>query len=736
MDGIKGNSDPVLPLPSVDQRLQLKELENQITSTLDQVREAEVVKEENQWRQSRLATMSEPPKDGLAAYYEFSDNLADTSGHIPDAKVKGGVGYEEGPVGQAAELDETELDFGQAGDFDRDKPFALALWVNQSSSKAVKLLQRRDGSENWMGYELATEDPSSSGGRQFDFYIVIRLAHRWPDDAIEVRSKDRVLSRSSSHLVMNYDGSSKAAGLKLYLNAQPIETEVVKDHLAGSFRTQASLSIGSKNLGKAFTGQIDDLRLYTRALASGEIENLAIQLPGRALLAELAGKPVEAISTLQPEEPPVEPEGAIKDEKVKSKEEEEAERLASRLDRQQARLSEYYLTREAPEQYRKAYARLKDLRAEKEKLQQAIPTTMIMVEMKKPRETFLLERGQYDNPKEKVVPGVPTFLSPLPKGEPLDRLTLAKWLVDPKNPLPARVEVNRYWQGYFGTGIVKTVEDFGAQGERPSHPELLDWLATEFIRTGWDVKAMQRLIVTSATYRQSSRMTQEMVERDPENRLLARGPRLRLSAEAVRDNALAVSGLLNGKVGGRSVYPYQAQGVWEEMSPGLGYDTEAYQPGTGQDLYRRSLYTVWKRGVPPPSLTAFDAPDRTKCTARRNVTNTPLQALVLLNDPTYVEASRALAQRAILEAGPDSLDRVNFAFRCVTERSPQLKEREVLLQIAQKELAHYQQDQASALKLLAVGELKSDAKVDPIELAAWTAVTRLILNLDETITKQ
>ena len=736
MDGIKGNADPVLPLPSTEQEQKLRELEDQIASTLAQVPEKKVVSEQNQWRQSQLAARFEPSKNGLTACYQFEGNLAESAHHLQDAKANGQVGYVDGPVGQAAEFDETEVDFGPAGDFHRDKPFALALWVNQSSSKGVKLLQKRDGAENWKGYEVATEDPVSSGARQFRFRVVIRLARQWPDDALEVRSKDQVLPRSSTHLVVNYDGSGKAGGVSLYVDGKPVEMESLKDRLIGSFRTPVPLAIGKKDLGRPFTGEIDDLRIYSRTLEAGEIEGLMIQLPASALLTELAAKPAKEIPSLQPEKPPAEPEGAIMDEKVKSKEEEEAEAQATRVDRLQERLSEYYLTHEAPDPHRKAYARLKELRTEKEKLQKSIPTAMVMAEMNKPRETFLLGRGQHDNPKEKVLPGVPTFLLPLPKQAPLNRLTLAKWLVNPKNPLPARVEVNRYWQAYFGTGIVKTSEDFGSQGERPSHPELLDWLATEFIRTKWDVKGMQRLIVTSATYRQSSRIAQGLVERDPENRLLSRGPRLRLSAEAIRDNALAVSGLLNDKIGGPSVFPYQPEGLWEEMAPGLDYDTETYRQSTGQDLYRRSLYTVWKRNMPPPSMATLDAPDRTKCSTRRNVTNTPLQALVLLNDPTYVEASRVLAQRVILEAGPDLLKRIDFAFRLATGRHPQLKEREVLFEIAQAELAHYQQDSQSALKVLGVGDLKRDSKIDPAELAAWTTVTRVILNLDETITRQ
>jgi Protein of unknown function (DUF1553) len=298
------------------------------------------------------------------------------------------------------------------------------------------------------------------------------------------------------------------------------------------------------------------------------------------------------------------------------------------------------------------------------------------------------------------------------------------------------VTVNRYWQSYFGVGIVKTAEDFGSQGELPSHPELLDWLATEFVRTGWDIKAMQRLIVTSATYRQSSRVAPDLLEKDPENRLLARGPRFRMSAEMVRDNALAVSGLLNPDVGGPSVYPYQPKGLWEEMAFGEIFTGQSYTPGSGKDLYRRSMYTTWKRTVPPPSLSMFDAPDREKCTARRARTNTPLQALVLLNDPTYVEAARALAQRVIKEAGNDPVKRINVAFNLVTARKPQPSEVNILLQLAKQQQEDYRHKKELSQKLVAVGESKADPALNVTDLAAWTTVASTILNLDETITKE
>ena len=384
--------------------------------------------------------------------------------------------------------------------------------------------------------------------------------------------------------------------------------------------------------------------------------------------------PAQEIASLQPEKPPEDVQIGMEAQPKPRKQKEKALEEG-----RQTRLTEYFLKYGAPEKERQLYAQLKDLRTKKTTLEDAIPTVMIMAEMKKPRDTFILGRGQYDNPKDKVTAGVPAFLPPMAPGLPMNRLGLAKWIVSPANPLTARVAVNHFWQEYFGTGIVKTSEDFGSQGEPPSNPQLLDWLATEFVRTGWNVKAMQRLIVTSATYRQSSRVTPELAERDPENRLLARGPRFRLPAELIRDNALAVSGLLDDRIGGPSVFPYQPKGLWEEMAFGAGFTGQTYTESTGRDLYRRSMYTVWKRTVPPPALVTFDAPDREKCTARRSVTNTPLQALVLLNDPTYVEAARFLAARMLTQGGKTPAGRINYAFRLATGRIPDPQERAVLL---------------------------------------------------------
>ena len=367
-------------------------------------------------------------------------------------------------------------------------------------------------------------------------------------------------------------------------------------------------------------------------------------------------------------------------------------------------------------------------------LAKEIPATLVSEELKEPRQAHVMKRGEYDQPGEPVERGVPAILPPVPADAPKNRLGFAQWLVGEENPLPARVTVNRYWQRYFGVGLVKTSEDFGSQGEQPTHPKLLDWLAVEFQRSGWDVKHMQRLIVTSATYRQSSKASPEEYAADPENRLLARGPRFRLDAEAVRDNALAVSGLLAEKVGGPSVKPYQPLGIWKAV----GYtssNTANFKQDHGDALYRRSLYTFWKRTAPPPTLQMLDAPTREICTARRSRTNTPLAALALMNDVQFFEAARGLAERAMIESGPAVKDRVGYAFQLATSRQPSDFESRVLVRQYEAQLAAYHVNVEAAKKVLHVGDSPVPEGLDPVELAAWTLVANVILNLDETMTK-
>jgi hypothetical protein len=413
-----------------------------------------------------------------------------------------------------------------------------------------------------------------------------------------------------------------------------------------------------------------------------------------------------------------------------------------RSEKDQLALRTWYRGQFIPE-FRATANQLEKLRKDRDTYLTRVPNTMVMQELLKPRTTRILVRGQYDKFGEEVRPNTPTALPPMRNDEPRNRLGLAEWMVDPANPLMARVTVNRLWQSFLGTGLVKTPGDFGTQGDMPSHPELLDWLACQF-RDGddttpkWDVKAMVRMIVTSSTYRQSSRLTPELVARDPEDRWLERGPRFRLNAEFIRDQALAISGLLNDQIGGQSVFPYQPKGLWEELmsrADGAKWTAQVYTPSHGKDLYRRSMYTFWKRTSPPPALSTFDAPDREVCTVKRSRTNTPLQALVLWNDPTYVEASRKMAERVMTEAGPSVDQRLKFAFGLATSRPPTDRELSVLRQVFQTQLDAYRNDPMAIEKLLGVGESPRNLELDPTRLAAWTMVCSTILNLDETVTR-
>jgi hypothetical protein len=493
-------------------------------------------------------------------------------------------------------------------------------------------------------------------------------------------------------VLVTYDGSRIASGVKVFVNGAPCKLRVQLDDLNQSFDTAAPFRIGAGG-GPAsrFSGRIGDVRIYSRTLSAAQAAALAVP----EAVATIANLPAE-----------------------------------KRTAGQARKLRTAYLELQAPAEIQEAYRQVDELRQKRQRYVDRLPTTMVMRERPVPRETHVLVRGQYDRPGVKVTPGTPAVLSPWPAGQRPDRLGFARWLVDPQNPLTARVAVNRIWQMLFGTGIVKTVDDFGAQGEWPSHPELLDYLAVEFIQSGWNVKGLLRRIVTSSTYRQSSRLTAEGLKRDPENRLLGRGPRIRLSAEMIRDQALASSGLLVERLGGPSARPYQPGELWRELA-----DTD-YQRDSGPGLYRRGLYTFWKRTVAPPAMITFDAAGREACSVRETRTNTPLQALNLMNDVTFVEATRVLAQRILREGGTSASERLTLAFRLVLARKPQPAELKVLLAGLRRHQTHYQQDREAARKLVSAGEAPREQSLDVVELAAWTAVCGVILNLDEAITKE
>ena len=409
----------------------------------------------------------------------------------------------------------------------------------------------------------------------------------------------------------------------------------------------------------------------------------------------------------------------------------------SRSSRAKGNLAKYYREKVSAE-YQDLKKAVSDLEGKRADFKKQIPTSMVMAQMDSPRDTFVLVRGQYDQHGDKVTPGVPASLPPLPEGVPANRLGLARWLIAPDNPLVARVTVNRFWALVMGAGIVKTANDFGTKGSLPTHPELLDWLTTDFVQHGWDVKRLMKMLVTSATYRQSAKITPEVIEKDPYNLYFARGPRFRLSAEEIHDTALAVSGLLVNSIGGAAVFPYQPPGLWEELSSrkdSKNWSAQFYTQSHGDGLYRRGIYTFWKRTSPPPSLQAFDAPDRETCIVQRDRTSTPLQALVLMNDPTYVEASRKLAERMITEAGPETNDRITYAFRLAASRYPSQEELVLLGGLFEQQLTRFQKNPDAAQRLLGVGESGRNESLDPAEHAAWTSVASIILNLDETITK-
>ncbi len=701
LDGRTGNAAPLLALPSPAEQQRLDVLDATIATRVRALEDTVVAPLQTAWEKaaSSTAAAGEGTRGAPTAHYELDGSFSDISGRYQHARtIAGDPTFDAGRLGRAVTFDgDTEVSFGNVGRVDRTAPSSLAFWMRGRGSLPMDVLQKVEVSgavRRGHGWRFA--DVVLVGIQRWAARLTITIASDAPGRAIEIRTRERLTLGDWYHVALTHDGSGTAAGLRLYVNGRPFDTDIVQNSLSGSAATDAPLRIGSKALGSPFVGQIDDLRAYDRVLAPTEVEDLAIHYPARVAMSGVSGR---------------------------------------RTREQSTELREYFLTHAAPGPLRTANTELKALRAQRLALEQTIPTTMVMSELGKPRETFVLARGDYRNQTEKVQPGVPAMLPALPKDAPANRLTLAKWLVDPAHPLTARVAVNRFWQMYFGHGIVKTQEDFGVQGESPVHPELLDWLATEFIRTGWDMRAMQRLIVTSATYRQSSKVTPALIEKDPENRLLARAPRLRLPAEMIRDTALAASGLLNGEIGGPSVLPYQPKGLWEELAFGEGFSAQAYEQSHGKDLYRRGMYTFWKRTAPPASMATFDAPDREKCTARRGLTNTPLQALVLLNDPTYVEAARALAERALIEGGRDDASRLTFAFRLATARRPSLAEAGVLRALLTKQLATFRRDRNAALQLLSVGESPRNVRLDPAVHAAWTTVASAILNLDETITK-
>lgn len=690
-----GNSPPIIKAPTRQQQAELEELDRKLSAAeLHLARlNPEVEASQASWEKSLKGTppIHWAPSRGLAAYFALDGTAAGQGSgaggqaNILESKFAAGeAAFAGGRIGQAASFDGTRfLNAGDVGGFTFYDKFSGGAWIYPEGTQGGAILSRSEEIEQGKGYSL-----SLVAGK-----VQLNLVVRWLDDAIRVETESALASGRWHHVLFTYDGSRLAAGIKIYVNGKPAKLEVLLDQMNQDFKTTEPFRVGSGGGPESrFQGLIDEVRVYQAALTADEVGWIATSTP------------IHAIAATAPDR---------------------------RSQPEAGKIRAYYLEHPAPPNLRQAWQRVLHLRKERDKRIDHIPTTMVMQEMEPPRETFLLIRGSYDQPGERVSPGIPASLGIPATGPVKNRLDFARWLFHPSNPLTARVTVNRLWQMLFGTGLVRTVDDFGSQGEAPTHPELLDWLATEFMRNGWDLKALLKTVVMSATYRQSSRSSPGLVQKDPQNRLLARGPRFRLSAEMIRDQVLAASGLLVEKMGGPSVRPYQPAGLWKELTVDVNY-----QQDQGEALYRRSLYTFWKRTVPPPSMMTFDAAGRETCIVRETRTNTPLQALNLMNSVTYVEASRVLAQRILIEGRSSPEDRLALAFRLMTARRPTAREQQILLGSFQHHLATYRDDPEAAAKLLSEGEFPRDEGLDPSELAAYTTVVSLILNLDETITKE
>ncbi|MBS1810090.1 MAG: DUF1553 domain-containing protein [Acidobacteria bacterium] len=699
LDGRDGNAKPFLSLPSEDQKAKQAELATTIKAKEKVLDEKAIESVQSAWEKQYVGKIAESPREGLVAHYEMDGSFADIAGgYRHGRRLQGSSDFGAGKIGRAASFDgDTQVTFGQIGPSEKNDSFSFAVWLRGNTNLPITLFQKSDDAASRKGFEVLLDGFELIDVQRRAPHINIRLTANWPDNAIHVRSKDLIRIVDWGHVLVTYDGSGKAAGIKLYFNGKSAELEVVKDSLTGSIKTEAALMIGDKSFGRPYNGQLDDLRFYNRVLTTEDAEQLAIHYPVQTYLSGVLGQ---------------------------------------RTREESAAVRDYFLTYTAPQELRDEYSQLNALKKKKSDLDRSILNTMVMDEMAKPRDTYVLARGDYRNKTEKVSAAVPAVLPPLPAEAKPNRLALAKWLIDPSHPLTARVAVNRFWQLIFGTGIVKTSEDFGSQGDPPVHAELLDWLATDYASNGWNTKALLKMMVMSSTYRQSSKVTPELHEKDPENRLLARGPRFRLQGEMIRDTALAVSGLLTNEIGGQSVFPYQPLDLWDELAYGDGFTAQKYALSKGKDLYRRSMYTFWKRTVPPATLNTFDAPDREKCVVRRPVTNTPLQALITMNDPTYIEAARVLAEKTLREGGTDLNSRITFAFRQATARKPTAQELTVLRDLYVRQLVIYRKDLKAAESLLSVGESKSEAKIEKPVLAALTMVVSTILNLDETVTKE
>lgn len=675
---------PALDLPAPQQEHTLAELTAEVRRRAARLREVEAGRGQA-FREWLARPGLHPDVPGIVGHFpldriEPGGKLANLADPARPGQTSAANTLVPGKAGQALRFTgDDAANFPVPASLDRAHPFTVAFWLKVPALMREGIVfHRQAGTDTgFHGVELAFAE-----GR-----LRFALVRFWPGNAIAVRTRAVVAADTWVHVAATYDASGRAAGMHLYLDGRPAEVEVLRDHLTKNTEGGGGLAFGERFRSTGLkNGLLDDVWIANRLLAPLEIAHIH---DGKALAQALARK-------------------------------------------DEAALRDYYLSAIDAEV---GQAR-EELRRAREQLfatQTSVFEIMTMEDMPAPRPAYVLARGAYDAPRDRpVVRDVPQALPHFPEGAPRDRLGLAQWLTRPDHPLTARVAVNRLWQSFFGRGIVASADNFGVQGALPTHPELLDHLARDFVASGWDVKRLCREIVLSSTYRQRSAAGPELRQRDPDNLLWSRGPSRRLPAETLRDAALAAGGLLVRKVGGPPARPYQPPGLWHGQNAFL----PEYVADKGEGLYRRSLYTFWRRTSPPPNMTVFDAPSREVCTVRRPSTSTPLQPLVLLNDPQFVEAGRALGERMLREGGPTPAERLALAFRLAATRRPTDRELQVLVRLYEKQRAAFAADIEAARQYLRIGERPPTAGLDAVELAAAAATANAILNLDASVMKR
>ncbi len=696
MDGNVKDTPPIISVPLEQDLPRWNEMELELVQARQakETRRAEGRPDFDKWLDSADATAlaASLPTDRLALEVPLNEGQGTrlevrVNGQPREIALAETATWQPGPRGGfALQPQGTACQLSEVGDLEHDQEFTCAAWVKLPANDSVgPICARMDDANGYRGWDFWVQR------RQVGMHLI----HLWPDNALKVVAQNQIPADRWTHVAVCYDGSGKASGIRVFYDGEEQPVNVEADGLRESIRTSVPWKIGQRDQAQPLSGAVlQDLRIYHRALTAAEISNLA----------RIAG----VVSLLTGSNEP-------------------------RTTAENDQLYDWWLET-IDGSYRQLSETLVNLERERNDLQSRSTVAHVTQERNEPAMAYVLFRGEYDARRDPVTPDTPEMLPEMDPDLPRNRLGFAQWLLDDKHPLTARVTVNRFWQQIFGRGLVTTSGDFGVAGELPSHPELLDWLAVEFRESGWDMKRFFKLVLMSATYRQSAESTDEKLRLDPENRFLSRGPRFRMDAEMVRDYALSASGLLSTTIGGPSAKPYQPPGVWEAVAM-IGSNTRDYRQDNGENLYRRSLYTFWKRSAPPASMEIFNAPSRETCTVRRERTNTPLQALVTLNDPQFVEAARVLAEQALQSDAVNPHGKIDWIFLRLLARPGTPDEQSVVQAGLQRLLAYYEANPADAEQLVSVGESPRAPGLAVTELAAWTMLANQLMNLDAVLNK-